>query len=354
MELRNKLSLEIEEAILILQNLANSLAEKGKFELQLENQEVSLEVGTTLSATLIFSDTRFSLDFQWSEKQKGIPSPQSKPQKQQMASVEVSSQSTPSLSESQILEQLSTLRTEGLKPRKFQPQMILETTTLPYEGGVWSPAFTLTETSIWTQMDINNQLENSKWISEEELEALTGDDLPRKPRVKMPGVSRGDDGDMFSGLDDEEPKRKTVKETMPVTQRSQREVVTPAGVVSPSSIPRVTLKKEELEKAAASWSEPAAEDNISADEWVKPSDVLHKKRTEATNRGIPSPKTGSGVRVSTWEEPESDDDDTGDAWVKPSEVLKQKNEGNAEKNTKSKEVNEKKNRPPPPPPDTDS
>ncbi|MFV2014246.1 MAG: hypothetical protein ACC656_02370, partial [Candidatus Heimdallarchaeota archaeon] len=341
-----------------------------------------------LNATLTASDTRFSLDFMWKRaggeevgldwrkqfdedmaeaglpigKSEGIPVP-------------VSTTSTISTSDTVLPGSITAtngeLRAQGFGPRKFSKRMVLETTTLPYEGGVWNPAFNLSYSTHWTEVGIDNQLENTKWISEEELEALQ--ESTRMPRRQM--TSDSGEEDLFDDLDSGSLDAVSSKRPQGGVRRRTRQIVTPAAMIHHASIIPTDMDEVSIQKAAETWSEPEKEQ--SDDEWVKPSEFIAKKgkpqldKPVATTTSEDIPKrdltpppvtsTGSGKldeKILDWKAPASAE--TGDDWVKPSEILKQKKR--TTKNTqppipKNKEVKKKKkkkSRPPPVAPDKSS
>lgn len=386
MELKNNFSLTKEEASNLLNNLANSLKNRGKFEISLQNQEISLDIGEELNATLIISESRFSVDFMW--KLEGVPAVKSEvdwrekfdkdmaesglpitdePKTQGPAKTTASLPIPPSPTSkpsgpipantipTTTSPSMSEVKSEIMKPRKLKEQMILETTTLPYDGGVWNPAFSLTYQSLWTEIGINNQLENTKWISDADLVSLDAPLSPRQPASA--------EDDLFDDLDSEGPLS-----SRPSGRKTTRQTVTPAAMVfqtSPSN-----LDDASIAEAAAEWTEPAAEEKT-GDDWVKPSEVLQKKKEKTAKiaKGKPPsvvPPVGSldrkkaGTEILEWTEPEAEDE-SGDDSVKPSEFLKQKNKESPKaaqppvpkKEKKKKDSKSKKTRPPPVAPDDD-
>ncbi|MCE7734303.1 MAG: hypothetical protein GPJ54_05440 [Candidatus Heimdallarchaeota archaeon] len=381
MELKNNFSLTKEEASDLLFHVANSLKNRGKFEMTFPNQAISLDIGEELTATLTASDTRFTLDFMWKgvmgEEEvadwrnkfdkdmaeaglpigdaEGIPVP-----------VAATSKSSGPSTTKAITATINELQAQGLGERRLTERMIVETTTLPYDGGVWNPAFNLTYATHWTEIGIDNQLENTKWISEEELEALAG--ATRTPRREL-GSSETDD-DLFDDLDASTTQKVSTKRPQGgIRRKTGRQIVTPAAMIHHSSTMDTDMDEASIKQAAETWTEPEKE--ATDDEWVKPSEVIAKKGKPQLDTSIPTPTTsniakqnltpppvttaGSGKldsEILDWEAPASSE--TGDDWVKPSEILKQKNK--KPQNTippvpQKKAAQKKKARPPPVAPD---
>lgn len=378
MELKNNFSLTKEEASDLLFNVANSLKNRGKFEITLQNQAISLDIGDELNATLTASDTRFSLDFKWigaagreeevdwrnqfdkDMAEAGLPIGDTEEIPIPVATTSKAVATGPSSTDSTTAA-ISELQLLGIGDRRFAQRMILETTTLPYEGGVWNPAFNLSYAIHWTEIGINNQLENTKWISEEELEALQG--TTRVPRAK----ADSEEDDLFDDLDSGDMSDVSIKRPQGGTRRRTRQVVTPAAIIHHSTGMNPDMDEATIQKAASTWSEPEKEKT--GDEWVKPSEVIAEKGKPKLDTEVPGPlptpkrdltpppvTTTSpgklGEKILDWKEPDSTE--TGDDWVKPSEILKQKNK--KPKNTKppvpaSKAPKKKSTRPPPVAPD---
>lgn len=351
MELKNNFSLSKEEASDLLFNVANSLKNRGKFEITFPNQAISLDIGEELTATLTASDTRFTLDFMWKgvmgeEEQAdwrnkfdkdmaeaGLPIGDSEGIAIPVAAT--TGPTGPSNTES-ITATINELQAQGLGERRLTERMILETTTLPYDGGVWNPAFNLTYATHWTEIGIDNQLENTKWISEEELEILAGS--TRTPRREL--GSNEEDDDLFDDLDSDTSEKASIKRPQGgIRRKTGRQVVTPAAMIHHASTMDTDMDEASIQQAAESWSEPEKEST--GDEWVKPSEVIAKKGKPTLDEPTPTPTTSNipkqsltppPVKTTTsgkldseildWKAPDSAE--TGDDWVKPSEILKQK------------------------------
>ncbi|OLS23636.1 MAG: hypothetical protein HeimC2_25400 [Candidatus Heimdallarchaeota archaeon LC_2] len=385
MELKNNFSVTKEEASNLLNNLANSLKNRGKFEITLANQEISLDIGEELSATLVISETNFSVDFTWKRagtksstdvnwrekfdkdmadaglpitdeikspgKARATSSLRSPPGPTPKSSGPIPANTIPSTPTPSVPK----IKSKGLGPRKLKEQMTLETTTLPYEGGVWNPAFSLTHQTHWTEIGINNQLENTKWITDADIVSLDAPGSSRQPT--------SDNDDLFTDLDSVDPLS-----SRPSGKKGSKQAVTPAAMLfntSPSD-----LDDASIAEAAAEWSEPSSEENT-GDEWVKPSEVIKKKKAKVAKiaKGTKSkvvPPVGSldqkeaGSEILQWTEPEAEED-TEDEWVKPSEFLKENKKTDKgsqppvpkKQKKQKKDSKGKKTRPPPVPPDDD-
>ncbi|MHA2029561.1 MAG: hypothetical protein ACW99Q_09235 [Candidatus Kariarchaeaceae archaeon] len=390
MELKNNFSLSKDEASDLLYNVANSLKNRGKFEISLPNQEISLNIGEEFNATLIVSDTRFSLDFNWigsevKEEEEsvdwrqqfdkdmaeaGLPISESESIPVPAAATSKPSQ-VPSSPQSSVTAAITELQGQGLGPRRVAERMILETTTLPYEGGVWNPAFNLSHALHWTEIGIDNKLENTKWISEEELEAMEA--APRSPRK---AISEEVEADLFEDLDDDSIPINSVKRPQGgIRRRTTRQVVTPAAMIHHVSTIGSDIDEKSISEAAAEWSEPEKEKTD--DEWVKPSEFIQKKaeatteepkldqpgKTEPKRDLTPPPVTIHKTvkledEILDWKEPGATE--SKEEMVKPSEILKQKNRKRQTKSpstipktppTPKTPSTQKKSRPPPVAPD---
>jgi hypothetical protein len=233
-------------------------------------------------------------------------------------------------------------------------RMTLNTTTLPYEGGFWVPSFSALEGSQWTEIIIDAALENTRWASLEQITSLS-DITPdvAKPVSHRPG-QEDSEGDLFPDLDD----LRAVAKARTTSKRTS------------TGIPRTKTARKDAIPAAIQTNdiETSTEELVTEDEWIKPSEVVKKRKTSGV-KPIPQPKTEvlakskkgkeTGIiteaeeEVVDWQEPTREENESGDELVKPSEILKEKRsrKTNAKKSIPVPRKKETNSRPPPTAPD---
>jgi hypothetical protein len=260
------------------------------------------------------------------------------------------------------------------KARRALPdRMLLNTTTLPLEGGYWSPAFTKDAESQWTEILINQDLENKKWVSGDQvttLSDLTPDQA--RPKTARSSPTKSDD-DLFSELEELDQQKSRQMNNRPET--SNRQNAAPAAQPFQNIPKPAQISSDQATLEAKNWKEPSPEENVSSDDWVKPSEFLKQKQSpkdEALNsipsprridkpasspppqssgpHSIPHPKTAETIpqpkkmkvdankgesmsktspqaqivnEIRSWEEPKPEDNVSEDDWVRPSEFLQE-------------------------------
>ena len=236
--------------------------------------------------------------------------------------------------------------------------MILETTTLPYDGGIWTEAFTSQEEEQWTEIEIDAELDNSQWVAQMDFSNLVSSRSQSSRQT-------GSDEDLFVELEEEIPSDDT-QATGAIPVPVQR-IATPAAMITQSPMfidpHAMKISREDVEEAAATWKEPDKEETT--DSWIKPSEfvkrskkaIVSDKAKSDDNDGIPEPRKREKQieeEITEWKEPSRDSISTDDDWVKPSEFLSSKPRQTkpASKIPKVSKIEEKKNRPPPKAPDT--
>ncbi|MHA2250375.1 MAG: hypothetical protein ACXAD7_08430 [Candidatus Kariarchaeaceae archaeon] len=386
MELKNKFTLSKAEAVSLLNNLANSLQETGQFQFGYKEQEISVDVGPILAVDLIFSTDYLSVVFNWDHKKEkeeeeektadwrskfdtdmkkaGLPI-QEDVKEEGVEEEQVFHPPPLMVPEVKLKEELEAEQEEvvveieeepmaevTVMTRKLPKRILLNTTTLPYDGGVWWPSFTLLENSSWTEILIDSELENTRWAAAEHITTLS-DITPTAAKPVEPRSSQAtDEEDLFSDLDDLEQKPRPKKSR-------KRKGAKPASL---------TIEEDE---DIVNWSEPAPEDNVTGDNWVKPSEVL---KTKAKDRGVASiPKPGDTMAKSSklkekestlssavnkieddikdWKDPSEQAVSDQDDWVRPSELHQKKGKKTSSIPAPKKRAKDKKSRPPPEAPD---
>jgi hypothetical protein len=245
--------------------------------------------------------------------------------------------------------------------------MILSTTTLPYDGGVWMPSFSHTSGSQWTEILIDTELENTKWGTSDQITSLS--DLTPSEAKPIPirsGQEIDEDDDLFSELDDlsDKTKTRTTRRRTPLSSSSQPKITTRRSASPAAAIPNENI---------ATWEDPSGQESSTSDELVKPSEILKEKRTR-THRStstIPQPSSATPRKksvklmqdsektlssavsqieedIKNWKEPSAKETSDESELVKPSGIEKSKDKKSTIPSPKKKSS---KDRPPPPPPD---
>jgi len=379
MNIKNRVSLSIDEAVELLTKIADSLEMKGEFAFELKDQEVSIQAGTQLDAFLSLSPDEFSIVFKWGDQLQSTDTSQ---EEEWHPPVDEDTAETAPSPVTQAPQQEAVVM--DLTPRRALPdRMALNTTTLPLDAGYWAPAFTSGNETEWTPVEIRSDLENKKWASEDQITTLA-DLTPASAKPKKSGSKPVSDDDLFSELDNLDKKSKPKSSVMAAeglekVEIPNRATAQPAGSVT--SIPKPTQRSSASSSPRASIPTPSQasssreETSSSSDQWVKPSEVLKKPqktketRKKASAMNIPSPKADHGTskkstipvpkatatqepgkvmdaEVREWKEPSREDNVTDDDWIRPSEFLKRSKKEDQENDNAI-------NRPPPKAPDAE-
>lgn len=425
----NTHSLTKEEANELFQKLSQGFNDLGPLQLEIKGQNLEINIGKSLTTDVTFSLNNLSIVFNWTKEEEVKKDTMDidwrtqfdddmaraglsiKTDTKIVSETEKTFERTPLMvPEVKLKEELESTdeiieeydedvidETEELIPvieppkRVLPERMVLSTTTLPYDGGIWMPSFTPNEESNWTEIIIDSKLENTKWATAEQITSLS--DISPTP-VKSSTHQRGsvrEDEDLFSDLSDfdEKSNKRTITQTR--TKNKSKRTSTPPKATPQVSTSSGEINELNLEEAAANWKEPTAEENVSGDAWVKPSEVLKRKRTTVGKKvpSVPQPKsqidnttdkkraarlqktettlssalTKKPEEIQDWKEPTAEDNVTEDVWVKPSEILKKKKVKKISKKkvkkaskkksipSPKKRVLDKKKRPPPTAPD---
>lgn len=359
MNIKNTIKFDsIDQAVLLLRTLAKSLEEYNIFSYEFQSQEAYVDVEGNLDAILEFSTNSFSLTFNWDGQSVDVDATEAKtmPSPQVVKPENIQPQVTPKVVE-QIVEtpkieaNLEPSKQEELVSasgevvlRNLPDRTLLNTTTLSYEGGYWTPSFSLKENSMWSQIKIDKELDNRKWVSQDDtsLSELTTTTQTRK------SVDDSDE-DLFSDLDaltgDEKAKmkeRKVDEDDFVIRRETHQKASIPAA--ASFKIPSATKVLQHNEQASQ-WKEPTKDSVGTDDEWVKPSEVLVEKSKKipkvssipAPNRserhqGIPEQDEFSTIDPARYNrkgtksnsDKKEEEISSGDDWVKPSEFLKSK------------------------------
>ncbi|MCY3412507.1 MAG: hypothetical protein INQ03_12790 [Candidatus Heimdallarchaeota archaeon] len=410
MLIKNSFTLTQEEIAELFATLYDSLQADGTLQFQIKGSAAVLEVGPQLHTELSFSENSFSLSLSWSQDEDDseeepeleppvapvskVPPTQAPAKEDEdwraqfdrdMAGMGLSVGEEPPQAAPQAVPQAEPKReqfipfvrevklqeeepeVETIPQSTYQPEqeeivptvtpsnrnlpdrMTLNTTTLSYDPGVWTSSFSIEEQQpkTWYQIPIGEDLENKKWDVDDKdiaspIAPTTKSALRRTTTTRL---EAGDD-DLFSSLDQPEEKISKKKEKVQQKAEINRSEHTKVKVTTP--IP--SAKKVVIEDQVSNWKEPEREDISTGDDWVRPSEVLRKKKAkelrprsdtpdvspsgtspsaapQATPAADPTPSTKANEIISQvrhWEEPKREDIATEDEWVKPSEFLKRK------------------------------
>ncbi len=342
MILKNQFEVSYEEAILLLENITESLQLDKSFSFELKGHEAKVEVEEPLNLSLTISPNRFTIEFLWGklkdkkeketeesdesesdwrddfdqelEASAGIvvddeleEPPEFQPLIKEVKLPEEIEVEEPIAAAEEELEYEETYEevTPSVQPptRALSQKMILNTTTLSFEGGFWTPAFSVEEiNSEWSLLNIDQELDNRRWDPSEDISS---------PAVKQPESRRAQsvatsDEDLFSDLDQLDTERSTV---VPKTKTAE--------------IPLTPSKKAPPKKSAS----PGIPAPRTVDIDKKKATIPAPSKTGSKKLTIPKPDksdSGSGQieEITEWKEPDREDISSGDDWVKPSEVLK--------------------------------
>ncbi len=330
MNIKNTLSLTLSEAVELLSKIADSLEQKKEFAFDLKGQEVSVEVGSNMMAQMSISPDEFSIVFNWEmgteDREENWRATFDDGIQGGLAVSEEYHEPPKMVREVNIPEQRTSqpqipFETPVQTVRRALPdRMALNTSTLPLEGGYWTSAFTSNGDNQWSPVEVTSELENKKWEGDDQITSLK-DITPRVPGSS--GTAKKEEDDLFSELDDLGKKKQRSSRTPSVEKVSIPESnLRPAGgILAPST-------------TTQSWQEPKPEENATSDDWVKPSQFLNREQegrmttgvSKRQNIPVPSDETRGGSDVE-WKEPTAEENVTDDDWVKPSEFLKRKTEG---------------------------
>lgn len=340
MILKNQFEVSYEEAILLLENITQSLQLDRSFSFEMKGHEAKVEVEEPLHLSLTISPNRFSIEFQWGEIKDEQEDKTAEIEEgetdwrdsfdqdlEDSAGIVVDDESEephefhPYVKEVILPEELRAAEVEEVEEedeyeevtpsvqpptRALSQKMPLNTTTLSFEGGFWTPAFSIEEiNSEWSLVNIDQELDNRRWDPSEDFGS---------PTVKQPASRRAQSGgttdeDLFSGLDELSTERSSV---VPKTKTSE------------------TPSKPTTSKAAKKPPGPGIPAPRAVDIAKKKATIPAPMKSGSKKLSIPKP---DGVKSATapnndieeitqWREPDREDISSGDEWVKPSEVLK--------------------------------
>lgn len=337
MEISNSFNLQNEEVVKLLKDLALSLESTGTLSFAVKGSAANLPIGSQFNVSISFTDKSFVLDLEWQGEDKKSLSDKDwreefdKDMQSAGLVVPKNVENIPSPDSSGSTPEIAVETNLPPAPAARLPsQMQMETSTISNEPGNWVSSFSLGEQgSTWSELIVNEELENTQWTDE--------DDLISAPLVESQGIKRKeipidtDDDDLFASLDEIEPTKPKLppKSRIPSPQQAR---------TNNSSLVNQDTMKEHI--VANDWKEPSREDIATDDDWVKPSEFLKQKAavpksspitksqltTKKTKKAtIPQPDKATNKIISdvkNWKEPSPTQND--DEWVKPSEVLKAK------------------------------
>jgi hypothetical protein len=343
MILKNQFEVSYEEAILLLENITESLQADRSFSFEMKGHEAKVEVEEPLNLSLTISPNRFRIEFQWGdekiEKDKEmakadeddtdwrdsfdqdledstgivVDSELEEPQefhpyvKEVKLPEEIEAEEQVTAVEEIVEEEYEEI-TPSVQPptRALSQKMSLNATTLSFEGGFWTPAFSVEEiNSEWSLVNIDQELDNKRWDPTEEFSP---------PSVKQPEVRRSQaevtsDDDLFSDLDELSterssvvPKQKTFDKPIPSIKKPPAKKIS-SGIPAPKTVD-IAKKKATIPAPIKSGSKKLS----------IPKPNGQKSATEVSGSDI--------EEITEWKEPDREDISSGDDWVKPSEVLK--------------------------------
>lgn len=368
MNIKNRLSLTRSEAVEILAKITDSLESKGEFAFDMKGQEVSIEVTDELIAQLSISPNEFSIIFSWedlkSEEPETVkPVAEVKPSKEEVVEkIPVPGQTQmPRPAAGPQVVAVKAKTTSKVVRRALPDRMLLNTTTLPLDAGFWESAFTSEAASQWTPIAINEELENTKWVAEDEITTLS-DLTPTKAQPKKIRSSAVDDDDLFSELEDLRKERSTVK---PKPKKATPKSTPPATSTPAAAAPKTSTfsipTPPPASGAAASSGPPTtpspSSSGPSAEQQPKPSPspipqpgkvsvTTIPQPPGATLGGPPVPEQDLELQkdVENWQDPSEQANEEDNQLMKPSEFISAQD--------KKKEDESAVNRPPPKAPDS--
>ena len=348
MQIKNSYNLNAEEIADLFEKLATSLRQSNSLKFEIKGNAAELEVGSNFETQLSFSDGNFALDLAWSSETEEIMEETGETdwrsefdKDMAEAGIQVDSDEVTPEVIAPVVEEDVTVKAEGgsqVVIEKTLPDRVhLNTTTLSFDPGYWTSSFGLeNQNSNWTEIEIDGDLENTKW-SEHDDSLVAAPSIAPAKTIRRPSVEEGDD-DLFSALDDLDEKPKSRNDR---GKQKPRKVKTSGKAVA-SPIP--SSKKVVADQQSRDWKEPTPEDNVTDDDWVKPSEFLKKNKAKNARQaaGIPAPASipkAPGTKPSSipspgkksdeivadvqdWQEPQPETSTFTN--VKPSDVTKEK------------------------------
>ncbi len=343
MILKNHFEVSYEEAILLLENITQSLHLDRSFSFEMKGHEAKVEVEEPLNLSLTISPNRFRIEFQWgeiedeqeeeaAEKDEGkadwrdgfdqdiedstgivVEDISEEPQEfhpyvkevKLPDEIEVPEVEEPIVAVEEEIDYEETYEeiTPSVQPptRALSQKMDLNTTTLSFEGGFWTPAFSIEEiNSEWSLVNIDQELDNRRWDPSDDV----GSPSVKQPESRRAQTVATTEEDLFSDLDDLSEERSTV---VPKTKTAE--------------IPLTPTKK------APKKPSPGIPAPRTVDIAKKKATIPAPTKSGSKKLAIAKPdKSGSGStkkieEITEWKEPDREDISSGDDWVKPSEVL---------------------------------
>ncbi len=329
MEIKDKISLTQEETVQWLNSLAKGLDDSGHFQFEIADEKVTLNVGKSILADINISDGRVTIELSWKKgkstktekkeeekddwrsefdeemSKEGLTISKDKPTLEEIVDDPILTE--PSMvkevklpeeldEEEEVLQEEEAIEEDivmvELTTRKLPTRLQINSTTLPYDGGYWTPSFTPSGDTQWVELQMNEELENAKWATLEEITSLS-DLTPVSSRRESSSVKNSEDDDLFSDLESlVKPKIKTANRrgVQRISTPSKAPIKNRTSAIPPAKITHSMSEDDDLEEEATKWKEPTLEDDESEDAWVKPSEVLKAKRVVKT-RSVPTPKT---------------------------------------------------------------
>ncbi len=249
MDFKTQTSLTAEQMADLFEVLALSLRQNQEFKVPLGTSEISIDVAKAIVLGIEYSEGNeqgtLKLNLSWNlQDLKSVEAPSKSEPKttQPTPSPQPTQQFTPIQEPSPRVVQT----TARMSDREIPHRIAISTNTIVGNNGEYKSAFTKNG--------------SSKWVLAVQTEGL--EVASQKPEEE----------DLFSHIDDRLPtkKKKSVPATSPFVP----------GAPSPKPV-------EDTE--VASWKEPSPEENVTDDEWAKPSELLKRQKASTNEPVVPKP-----------------------------------------------------------------